>query len=153
MDSLTMIDGDSYDYLIIRENLILTSVAFESLTEIGALDIDGNDALTSFTANSLETIDERISIHDNPALIEFSLAGLNSVSGAIQIENNTALTGFALDSLSRVEGTEPDFGIGDAIIISNNPALASFSIDAPLTVGASIEIEHNEALTNFRSMA
>ena len=80
--------------LYIGDNALLTSLdGLRSLTDVGDLDVAGNDSLLDLNLPSLTSIDGDLRIVGNDALV--SLDGLSTVmtvSGYLQVGSNASLT-------------------------------------------------------------
>lgn len=118
--------------------------AFAGVSELTALSVAGNPALTSLTGlEQLTVVRGALELGDNKNLVDITgLDDLESV-GALILDNTSLTDAGPLPAL-----TEP----GD-VRISNNEQLTSVSVLAGSTALRSLVLEHNPALTAIPELA
>ncbi len=100
LGGLVIVTGD----VIVRDADALTSIAFPDLSSAGSFDVEANDALLSFQAPLLGSVDGDLVFANCDALPELTLPALASIDGDVRVADNDALGNISLEALVDVDG-------------------------------------------------
>jgi Receptor L domain len=136
--------------LTITQNTLLKTADFPAVATMGGeLNVSGNPALTSFTADALRVAPASLAFQTNGTVgtaTKMSFAALTSVATQLQIDSNPGLT--------KVDGFGALTSIGGNLSIYNNAALSDLSSLTKLsTITGSLTISTNPLLASVNGLA